>query len=307
MTLQQILALPQDRMLTNIAIEYRPRPDALVADRVLPVIPVNLEQGGYYTFDDGNFSIPEMKRNPRAVYKEIDFGMSSDTYRADEYGIETRIDDRERKNAPNALSLDVQKTRRVTNAGLLNRERRVANLVTSTTNVPFNTTLVGAAQWSDPSSDPAIVSRTARNSLRNKTGVLPNRLTMGWNVYEALRVNPFVKDYMDGGRASEADLAEYFEVEEVIVARAVYNSANEGQTSTLVDLWGNDALFHFQSAIQSADEPSFGYQFEAQGPAIFRYRDVKVNCDIIRYNEIRAEKIASTRLAYLVKNAVTPL
>jgi hypothetical protein len=302
MTLQQILALPQDRMLSQVAVEFAPV--GFIADRVLPVVNVNFEAAGYYTFDDTNFAIPDMKRNPRGVYKEIDFGMSTDNYRAEEYGIAARIDDRERKNAPGVLDLDLSKTRRLTNAALLNRERRVANLVTNTANVPFNTTLVGAAQWSDPTSDPGATAKLARNSLRSKTGVLPNRLTIGWNVYEALRTHPKVVDFLDGGRATEADLAEYFEVQEVIVARAIYNSAAEGLSTTLTDLWGNDALFTYQSAIVSADEPSFGYQFAAAPLTVFRWRDVPVNCDVIRINEIRAEKIASTKLGYLVKAAV---
>jgi hypothetical protein len=301
MTLQQLLALPQDRMLGNVAVEYRPV--GFIADDVLPVVGVNFESAGYYTFDDTNFNIPEAKRNPRGVYKEIDFGLTTDSYRAEEYGIAARIDDRERRNSPGALDLDVGKTRRATNAILLNRERRVANLVTSTANVTQNTTLAGAAQWSDPTSDPSSVARTARTTIRSKTGVLPNRLVLGRDVFEALRIHPKVIDFMDGGRATVTDLADYFEVESVIVAGAIYNSAKEGQTATLVDLWGKDALFYFQSGIVSADEPSFGYQFEAQALTVFRWRDVPVNCDVIRVNEIRAEKIVSVRLGYLVKNA----
>jgi hypothetical protein len=302
LTLQQILTLPQDRMLSNVAIEFQPV--GLIADQVLDVIPVNFETAGYYIFDDTNFNIPEAKRAPRAVYKEIEFGVTSDTYRAEEYGLEARIDDRERRNAPGALDPDIGKTRRLTNGVLLNRERRVANLVTNTANVTQNTTLTGAAQWSDPTSDPAVTARLARKTIRTSTGVLPNQLTMGWEVYEALRIHPKVIDYMDGGRAGESDLAEYFEVERVVVAKAIYNTAKEGQAATLTDLWGRDALFHFRSPVVAADEPSFGYQFEAMAMGVFRYRDVPVNCDIIRVNEIRAEKIASTRLGYLVKTAV---
>lgn len=301
MTLQEILALPRDNMLSNVAVEFQPT--GLIADQILPVVGVTLETSGYYTFDDGNFSIPEAKRNPRSVYKEIDFGVTADTYRAEEYGIETRIDDRERKNAPGAVDLDVGKTRRATNGILLNRERRVANLVTSTANVTQNTTLVGAAQWSDPTSDPQVTARAARAAIRSKTGVKPNKLMLGNDVFEALRIHPKVIDFMDGGRASIQDLADYFEVGELIVAGAIYNSAREGQTATLVDLWGKDALFFFQSQIVAADEPSFGYQFEVLALSVFRYRDVPVTCDVIRVNEIRAEKITSTRLAYLVKNA----
>ena len=302
LTLQMIQALPRDQQLTNVSVEFQPV--GFIADQVLDVIPVSLEAAGYYVFDDTNFNIPEAKRNPRGVYKEIDFGMSSDTYRAEEFGLEARIDDRERRNAPNGLSLDIGKTRRLTNGILLNRERRVANLVTNTANVTQNTTLAGATQWSDITSDPSTVARTARTTIRSKTGVLPNRLVLGRDVFESLRIHPKVVDFMDGGRASVADLADYFEVERVIVAGAIYNSAKEGQAATLVDLWGKDALFYFQSSTPQADEPSFGYQFQAQALNVWRYRDVPVKCDVIGVGEIRAEKIVSVRLAYLVKAAV---
>lgn len=302
LTLQQIQALPTDRMLTQVAVEFQPV--GFIANDVLDVIPVVFEAAGYYVFDDSNFNIPEAKRAPRAVYKEIEFGVSNDTYRAEEYGLEARIDDRERRNSPGPLDLDVGKTRRLTNGILLNRERRVANLVTNTANVTQNTTLVGAAQWSDPTSDPSTTAATARAAIRGKTGLLPNQLTMGYAVFEALRIHPAVIDFLDGGRATEQDLAEYFEVARVVVARAIYNTAKEGQASSLVDLWGKDALFHYRSPIVSIDEPSFGYQFEAFAMNVWRYRDVPVKCDVIGVGEIRAEKIASTRLGYLVKAAV---
>jgi hypothetical protein len=302
LTLQQLLALPQDRMLSNVAVEFQPV--GFVADAVLPVVPVNFESAGYYVFDDTNFNIPEAKRNPRGVYKEIDFGLATDSYKAEEYGIAVRIDDRERRNAPVQINLDIGKTRRATNGILLNRERRVANLVTNTANVTQNTTLAGAAQWSDPTSNPASVARTGRDLIRSKTGVIFNRMAMSYAVYESLRIHPALIDFVEGARPTEADIAEYFEVDQIVVARAIYNSAKEGQASTLADLWGKDALFYFQSPIVQADEPSFGYQFEALALTVFRWRDVPVNCDVIRVNEIRAEKIVSAKLAYLVKAAV---
>lgn len=302
MTLQQILALPRDRMLSNVALEFSPV--GFVGDAVLPPVPVELESAGYYTFDDGSFGIPNGKRNDRGVYKEIDFGVSSDTYRAEEYGLEARIGDRERRNAPGALDLDVGKTRRLTKAVLLMRERRISNLTTSTANVTQNTTLAGAAQWSDPTSDPASVAATARTVIRGVTGLKPNRMVIPEAVREKLRIHPRVIDFMDGARPSDQDLADFFEVERVIVPGAIYNTAKEGQATSLADIWGKDVLFFFQSDIVAADEPSFGYQFVAQQLTVFRYRDVPVSTDVIRVNEIRAEKIVTTKLAYLVKAAV---
>lgn len=302
MTLQEILALPRDRMLTNVAVEFRN--NQFIADDLVPVVPVVLESAGYYIFDDGNYNIPEAKRNPRAVYKEIDFGLTHDSYRAEEYGIETRIDDRERRNAPGALDLDIGKTRRATNAILLNRERRIANLLTNTANVTLNTTLAGAAKFSDPTSDPAGVARTARAAVRSASGYEVNSLMLSRDVAEQLRIHPQVVDFFDGGRPAVADLADFFEVQNVYVGQTMYNTAKEGQAVSLGQLWGNDMLFYYKSGIVAADEPSFAYQFEAQALNVWRYRDIKVKCDVIGVGEIRAEKIVSTRLGYLVKSAI---
>jgi hypothetical protein len=303
MTLQQIQGLRRSISLTGIVMEYRPK--AFIADRVLPTIPVETEQGIYYKWDNGNFSIPETLRAPRSVYKEIDFSATEETFKAREDGLEARIDDRERRQARGILDPDAGLARRLTNAILLSRERRIANLVTSTTNITQNTTLVGAAQWSDPTSDPAADAATARAAIRAATGFLPNTLTIGQAVKEGLRLHPAIIDFVDGGRPTDQDLADFFEVAEVIVAQTIYNTAREGATASLADIWGKDALFYYRNADNATiDDPSFGYQFVTQDTTAFRYRDVTVNCDVVRVTEIRAAKLTAPELGYLVKNAV---
>jgi hypothetical protein len=49
--------------------------------------------------------------------------------------------------------------------------------------------------------------------------------------------------------------------------------------------------------------PSFGDQMVVQQLRVFRYRVVEINCDVIRVNEIRAEKIVSGFLGYLISPA----
>ena len=303
MLLQQIQGLRRSISLTGIVMEYRPR--LYVADRAMPVIGVDSEQGIYHKWDMGNFAIPETLRNPRSVYKEIDFAFSEETFRAREDGIEGRIDDRERRQARGVLDPDAGLARRLTNAILLSRERRIANLLTNAANITQNTTLVGAAQWSDPTSDPAGDAADARAEIRGATGFLPNTLLIGYSVFEGLILHPAVIDFVDGGRPTEQDLAEFFKVEEVIVGQTIYNAAREGATTTLNDVWGRDALFYYRNTDNaSIDDPSFGYQFEVDGMSAFRYRDAKVNCDVIRVTEIRAAKITAAELGYLVKDAV---
>lgn len=302
MILPAIQGLRLSITLTGIAIEYRPK--NFVIDRILPGVGSATEQGIYYTWDFGNFNVPETLRNPRAVYKEIDFTATEQTFKAREDGLEGRIDDRERRQAVGILDPDAGLTRRLTNAILLSRERRGINLLTNPANITQNTTLVGAAQWTDPTSDPAADASTAQSTIRAATGWTANVVAMGQSTRNALRLHPAVIDFVEGARPNDQDLADFFEVEEVVVAGAVYNTAREGGTTALSDLWGGDVLFFHRTANPSIDEPNFGYQFVVQDTNVFRYREAKVNCDVIRVTEIKAQKLTAPELGYLIVDAV---
>ena len=294
----------QDTLMTRIALTWGPT--GHVANQVVPPIPVRLEDGQYTEFGKERFNTPEAQRRPRSRYKQIDWTMSKQSYHAEEYGLEGRIDDRERENSAGVADLDETTTEILTDNILNIRERRIANMVLSTANVPQNTTLAGATQWSDTlGGDPVGVSITAQNTIQGATGYLPNTLTMGFKVWQALRNNAKIKTFLDTGELlSKQKLATILGVEEIIVGSVLYNTSKSGANPVLGDVWGKDALFSFRNPRPADRRPSFAYQFVVKDLASFRWRDVPVNCDVLRVREIRAEKIVASSLGYLVKAAV---
>jgi hypothetical protein len=60
-------------------------------------------------------------------------------------------------------------------------------------------------------------------------------------------------------------LAAMFDVEEVIVSKAVYNSAAEGLAATNNFIVGNNALLCYSTNQPSLNEPTAGYTFAWQG------------------------------------------
>jgi len=303
-TVAELRSVAGDPMLTPFSVAYANDQDVYIADDVLPPVPVVLESDTFLIGDKSRFNIPEAKRNPRGHYKEIDWTATKDSYFAEEYGLETRIDDRERRNSPQMLDLDEQGVEILTDAILLNRERRVANLVTNTANITQNVTLAGATQWSDPASVPLNQSRDARLAIQASTGQFPNSLAMGWLVLEKMKTNPAIADFLEGDRPTSENLADYFEVENIFIGRASYNTAKEGQTATLADVWGRDALFFFRVPRPALRRAAFGYQMQVQGLQVERYRDNPAKSDVIRVTEIRGEKLVEPKMAYLVKAAV---
>jgi hypothetical protein len=294
----------EDPILGNISISYGPT--GHIADDVLPVVPVRLEDGQYIEYDKSRFNTPEAKRNPRSRYREVDWTRTKASYHAEEYGLESRIDDRERDNAAAPLDLDETSTEILIDNLLNNRERRVANLVLSTTNVTQNTTLVGAAQWSDATGgDPIGVAQTAASTIQAGSGMLPNSVVMGYKVWNKLITNAKIKaELVQGEQVSVARLAALFGVQNVYIGQILTTVSKKGQPVTLGDVWGKDVLFYLRQPRPSLRRPSFGYQFQVQAMKAFRWRDVPVNCDVLRQNEIRAEKLVASSLGYLVKNAI---
>lgn len=299
-----IQGVKQDTLLTNIAISFNP--DGYIADQVLPPVPVKLEDGSYWVYDKSRFYTPDAQRAPRSAYKRLDWSATKDSYHAEEYGLESLIDDRERDNSALPLDLDETTTEVLTENILNNREKRVAALVLATANVTQNTTLAGVNQWSDVSGgDPIGVAMTAKDTIRGTTGMLPNSVVMGYSVWTKLQQNPKIKaELAEGEQLALARLARLWEVDNIFVGRVLTATNKKGQTVTLGDVWGKHCLFFHRAPRPALRRPAFGYQMRVQNLKTFRYRESKINCDVIRVSEIGAEKLTAASLGYLVRNAI---
>jgi hypothetical protein len=297
-----------DALLTTVSLQYQPAPDGYLADLVLPPVPVSLESASFWVYDKSRFDVPDSKRAPRAEYNRVDWNATTDSYLAQQYGLEGEIDDQERKNAAAPLDLDVDTTEIVTDMVLNNREKRVADLVTNTANVPQNITLSGTSQWSDyTNSNPLVDAKNARTAIFAATGYRPNRMIMGYQVFEHLKLHPDITEiikYTERAIVTSALLAAVFEVDEVYIGGVLRRTSKAGQPDVLTDVWGKDVLFVYAETSPSLKRASFGYQMRQEDLRVFRYREDKRDVDVIRVGEKQAEKIIANQLGYLVKNAV---
>lgn len=136
--------------------------------------------------------------------------------------------------------------------------------------------LAGADKWSDPASKPDEDVNDAKEVVRKRTGRRPNVLALGAMVAAALRIHPRVLDRFKHTTAaviSDAMLAQFFDVEQVLVGDAIYD--NDDSTAS-VDVWGNDAILAYVPAKGQTGMrvPAFGYTYRLNGhpfvqPAFF--------------------------------------
>lgn len=297
-----------DQLLTNISIQFAAAPEGYLADQVLPPVPVLKESAAYWVYDKSRLDAPDSKRAPRSEYNRIDWNVTTDTYLAEQYGLEGEIDDEERKNSASPLDLDVDTTEIVTDMVLNNREKRVADLVLSTAIITQNVTLAGASQWNQSGSDPLGDLSTSRTQIyTGAPGYAPNTMLMGYLVFEGLKNHPDIKEivkYTERAIVTRQILAAVFEVDEVLVGKVIRRTSKEGQTDTFGDVWGKDVLLFFKESRPSLKRASFGYQMRENDLRVFRYREDKRDTDVIRVSEKQDEKIVTAQLGYLIKAAV---
>lgn len=106
--------------------------------------------------------------------------------------------------------------------------------------------------WDDPTSTPIEDVQTEQASILAKTGFLPNRLTLGFQVFQKLVRHPDVIDLIKYGAsagapaiANEEALAKIFGVDEVVVSKSVYATNVEGATAAYALTAGKNALLEY--------------------------------------------------------------
>lgn len=303
-----------DLMLTNISIQFKN--PGYIAEDVMPIIPVKLETSKYFTYDKTRFDAPPALRAERTQYARVDWSVTTNTYSCQEYGLELLIDDRERQNAIEPLSLDVDTTEIITDMVLNDREQRVKNVVMTAANYTHsNTTDYTAASnaWdqfatSDPIKDVAV---TGRETIRSNTGVYPNTLVLGAKAFSTLKQHPIIIDRLKynppGGtaRGSLGALADLFEVDRVLVGLPLTRSSNEGQTDTLSDIWGKNALLAWINPRPAIKQPTLSYMFQSRPRQVYKYRDDFRASDVVRCSEVTAEQMIADQCGYLWTNVIS--
>ena len=105
--------------------------------------------------------------------------------------------------------------------------------------------------------------------MNQQTGRMPNRLGLGINVFNALKVHPGILERVKYGGSTanpasvtENVLAQLFGVEKIVVLKSIMNSASMGVDEEMQYIGDPNAfLLAYATNAPSIDEPSAGYIF----------------------------------------------
>jgi len=274
-----------DRAIRNVAIRYSNA--AFIADQVAPVVTVPNESDKYFLFTKGDWfrDQADNDRQPGTRAPRGGFTLSTSSFTLREAAHATPIPDRIRDNSDDPLRPWEDAARYSSQMVMLRRERRAATalFVASTWNSGTDFTVVN--QWSDlVNSDPASDLATGLDAIATATAQIANTLLIGRNVYTQLRQHPDGLDrykHTQTGIMTAAMVAEWLGVERLIIGNAVYNSAAEGATAVMANIWGKNALLMYLPANPSITEPSAAYIFQKGGLQTKRYREEAEEQDVV--------------------------
>lgn len=271
-----------NRPLTNISIALMQDQRNFVADRVFPVVPVDKQSDAYFLYDSAYWNRDEMKlRAPAAESEGNGYAVNADnTYFAKVYAFHKDIPDQVRANADSPINLDKEATDYVTLKALIKREKLFSAAFMAGgiwgrdyDGVDSSPSTNEILQWNDASSTPIEDIWDAKETILENTGFEPNKLVLGYSAFKVLSNHPDIIDRVKAGQTpggaaivDNTALAQVFKVDEVLVMRAIENTALEGAaaaTNTFIN--GKKALLVYSPPSPGLMTPAAGYIFSWKG------------------------------------------
>jgi len=266
--------------LTNVAVAYFQSEDHYVADKIFPMVPVQFQANKYFVWQKSDFFRDEARIRADAT-ESVGSGvnLTTQSYSAEIWALHQDIGPQVRANADPAVDVDVTITRVLMQKLMIRRDRFfVSSYVTTGVWSQDNTGTAASSggtpgsstpvYWDDDANgDPFTDIEYGQTYILQNTGFLPNTLLMSWNVYQALRKHPLVIDRIKytspaySGTITPQLLAEAFDVERIVVSKAVYNSANENLTASMSFVAGKNALLVYSAPAPGLMVATAGYTF----------------------------------------------
>ena len=318
--------------LTDLSVAYWNQDDAVISDRVFPIVSVRHKTDKYFEFSREDWLRSDADlRAPGALAPESGFRVSKESYVADRIALAGYVSDPERANADQAVAPDSDMTAYITHQIKLRMEKDWVGQFFTTgvwDGASSSTDMTGQAapasttsnflQWNDVTSTPIEDLRGEMTNVMRNTGRRPNKLTLGDEVWTALADHPDILDrikYTERGIVTEDLLASLLGLDEVLVSRVTNNTAVEGSSAgTYAFVAGKNALLSHSPANAGLRTPSAGYTFvwtgspgsasNGLGARMKRYRVEERESDKIEGEVWKDEKVVGSSLGAFFTTAV---
>lgn len=297
-----------DPLLTNVYIGYKNA--ELVADIFAPKVPVAKESGLYFKSDKSNLVAPgSTKRGLTGSANRITGSLTTETYTLEEHSLEEWIDDRILKTYDNPFDPRRNATNRLAGQIAIEKENElIAALAAATAS---GNVVDAGGNWATAATDLRAQVKTGANRIHKATGVRPNTLLLDRLSYDALLSNTdFKSSIAYTSDKTEANLrnliAAYFDVQQVLIAGGIKQSAATGGTGSF--LWSTKGVAYlaYINPTPAIEEPSALYQFYKEDMiGVDVRREEGAKSDVVRTTDFYTMKVVDSDCLYKILDTVT--
>jgi len=304
-----------DAILTNISVAYMQKAENFIANKIFPIVPVDKQSDKFFKYTKNDWFRDEAQLRADATESAGGgYNLSTDSYSADVWAFHKDVGDQTRANADAPINVDREAVEFVTSRLLLKMETQFVS--TYFTSGVWGTDSTPANLWSDyTNSDPLNDVEDAKRAILATTGFEPNTLVLGYDVFKDLKNHPDLVDrikYTSSSVITTDMIARMFDVERVVVSKAIKATNNEGGTAAYDFTAGKNALLCYSAPSPGLLQPSAGYIMSWTGVSgglgqtigASRFRMESVKADRIEAEMAFDMKVVAADLGYFFASVV---
>lgn len=249
------------------SVKYMNSLEGFVAGKLFTPIPVSKRSGKWYQWNKEHLRLVDSKSPIGTRAKKVQQSAFNTSYETEVYRLAGTVWGRDLRDADPAIDLVQATLENIGSRLRIDLEDAAFTFATTSGNYAsgLSTTLAAGSTWADSGSDPFETIRAARQAVRDACGMYPDSMVINRQTMDRLQLHPALIDRVKftGTALPENLVASLLNLKEVVIANATYNSANDGGTDSLSDIWTDKAVL-FVRGQRGLNTTGFGNLFMAQ-------------------------------------------
>lgn len=310
-----VAPFPVTPELQAVALAYRN--ERMIADGVLPRVPVGLQNFKYNSYPKAEaFTVPETKVGRKGAPNSVEFTATEVDSSTVDHALDDEVPNADVENARNQPGMPdplMRATEGTTELIVLAREKRVADLVFDAAQYAAanKVQLAGNDQWNvdHVNSNPIDDIMTGLDAMIMRGNVMViGRAAFTKLAQHKMIVKATYGDNTDAGIATRQAIARLFELDEILVGEGWINTAKKGQAANLVRVWGKHAaLIHRNKNADTQRGLTYGFTAQWGTRLAGSEYDGKIGMrggQRVRVGESVKELLMANDLGYFIQDAV---
>jgi hypothetical protein len=259
-----------DKLLTGVSSAYVPK--GFICEDILPEVQSKQYSGLLGKYGTNHLRIENSVKGGRGKFRQVETRVYSTTsYLIEGHGLEGFVSKEDYANVEEPFDAERDEVMGLSTMLWLEKEKTLADALMSTAVITQNVTLSGTSQFSDTvNSDPIGVITTGANTVLDACGLAPNIAIMDVRTWKILRFHPQLLDALGykwdrPGGMNQDEMARALGVDKVFYGNARYETAKEGQTSSLAAVWGKGIVLAVAPDKAEIMQKSVGYLVRPTG------------------------------------------